>query len=83
MSRVAVVQPPSLNGFSVINVKLKVSSLLGQCITGFAVTLSRCNLLMSYWFFSCFGVSPSVVLARPHSVGHRILLRFYCSLLLA
>ena len=30
VSRAVVVQPPSLGGFSVVNVKLKVSSLLSQ-----------------------------------------------------
>ena len=38
---------------------------------------------MTYWFLSCFGTSPSVVLARPHSFNHSVLPAFYSSLLLA
>ena len=38
---------------------------------------------MTYWFLSCFGTSPSVVLARPLSFNHSILPAFYSSLLLA
>ena len=36
---------------------------------------------MTYWFLSCFGTSPSVVLARPHSFNHSVLPAFYSSLL--
>ena len=59
MSRAVVVQPPSLGGFSVVNVKLKVSSLLCQWVRRFAVTPSGWTLLMTYWFLSCFAVTPS------------------------
>ena len=38
---------------------------------------------MTYWFLSCIGTSPSVVLARPHSFNHSVLPAFYSSLLLA
>ena len=38
---------------------------------------------MTYWFLSCFGASPSVVLARPNSFNHSVLHPFYSSLLLA
>ena len=38
---------------------------------------------MTYWFLSCFGTSPSVVLAQPHRFNHSILPAFYSSLLLA
>ena len=83
MSRAVVVQPPSLGGFSVVNVELKVSSLLSECVRRFAANPSGWTLLMTYWFLSCFGTSPSVVLARPHSFNHSILNAFYSSLLLA
>ena len=83
MSRAVVVQPPSLGGFSVVNVKLKVSSLLSQWVRRFAVNPSGWTLLITYWFLSCFGTSPSVVLARPHSFNHSVLPVFYFSLLLA
>ena len=38
---------------------------------------------MTYWFLSCFGTIPSLVLARPHSFNHSILPVFYSSFLLA
>ena len=83
LSRAVVVQPPSLGGFSVVNVKLKVSSLLRQWVRHFAANPSGWTLLMTYWFLSCFGTSPSVVLAPPHSFNHSVLPAFYSSLLLA
>ena len=83
VSCAVVVQPPTLGGFSVINVKLKVSSLLSQWVRRFAANPLGWTLLMTYWFLSCFGTSPSVVLARPHSFNHSILPAFYSSLLLA
>ena len=83
VSRSVVVQPPYLGGFSVVNVKLKVPSLLSQWVRRFAVNPSGWTLLMTYWFLSCFGTYPSVVLARPHSFNHSILPAFYPSLLLA
>ena len=83
VSRAVVVQPPSLGGFSVVNVKLKVSSLLSQWVRRFAGNPSGWTLLMTYWFLSCFVTSPSVVPARPHSFNHSILPAFYSSLLLA
>ena len=84
LSYAVVVQPPSLGGFSVVNVKLKVSSLLSQWVRRFAVSPSCWTLLMTYWFLSCLGTSPTVVvLARPHSFNHSVLPPFYSSLLLA
>ena len=82
MSLAVVVQPLYLGGFSVVNVKLKVSSLLSHWVRRFAVNPSGWTLLMTYWFLSSFGTSPSVVLARPHSFNHS-LPAFYSSLLLA
>ena len=49
----------------------------------FAVNPSCWTLLMTNWFFSCFGTSPSVVLARTHSFNYSVLPPFYSSLLLA
>ena len=83
VSRALVVQPPSLSGFFVVNVKLKVSSLLSQWVRLFATNPSDWTLLMTYWFLSCFGASPSVVLARPHSFNHSAFPPFYSSLMLA
>ena len=65
------------------NVKLKVSSLLSQWVRRFAANPSGWTLLRTYWFLSCFGTSPSVDLAQPHSFNHSILPAFYSSLLLA
>ena len=83
VSRNVVVQPLSLGGVSVVNIKLKVSSLLSQWIRRFTGNPSGWTLLMTYWFLSCFGTSPSVVLARPHSFNHSVPPAFYSSLLLA
>ena len=80
---VVVVQPPSVGGFSVVNVKLKVSSLLSQWVRRFAVNRSGWTLLLTYWCLSCFGAFLSVVLARPDSFNHSVLPPFYSSLLLA
>ena len=44
VSRAVVVQPPSLGGFSVVNVKLKVSSLLSQWVRRFAANPSGWTL---------------------------------------
>ena len=46
VSRAVVVQPPSLGGFSVVNVKLKVSSLLSQWVRRFAANPSGWTLLI-------------------------------------
>ena len=47
VSRAVDVQRPSLDGFSVVNVKLKVSSLLNQWVRRFAANLSGWTLLMT------------------------------------
>ena len=83
VSRAVVVQPPSLGGLSVVNVKLKVSSVLSQWVRHFAVNPLSWTLLMAYWFLSCFDASPSVVLALPHSFNHSVHPPFYSSLSLA
>jgi len=82
---VAVVQPPSLGGFSVVNVKLKVSSLLSQCIRHFAVKCSGWTLLFSYWCLSCFGASPLVVVDDHIALNIVLCCKhtFYSPLLLA
>ena len=70
-------------GFSVVNVKLKVSSLLSQWVRHFVANPSGWTLPMTYWLLSCFRTSTSFVLARPHSFVHSVLPAFYSSLLLA
>ena len=48
VSHAVVVQPPSLGGFSVVNIKLKVSSLLSQWIRRFTVNPLGWTPLMTY-----------------------------------
>ena len=54
VSRAVVVQPPSLGGFSVVNIKLKVSSLLNQWVRHFTVNPSGWTILMTYWVLVLF-----------------------------
>ena len=49
-SRTVVVQPTLLSGFSVVDVKLKVWSLLAQWVKRFASSRSGWVSFMSFWF---------------------------------
>ena len=83
VSRASVIQPPLFGGFSVVDIKFKVWSLLGQWIKRFASSPSSWVALMSYWFRSCLDASPIEVFSHPFSYSPRVLPPFYRSLLLA
>ena len=81
--RSVVVQAPSVGGFSVVDVKLKVQSLLVQWVKRFVLTSSSWSALMLFWFHSVFNSTPVDVFSRPFAFSPRSLPPFYQSLLLA
>ena len=83
VSRSVVVQPTLFGGFSVVNVKFKVWSLVAQWIKRFASSPSSWSTFMTYWFLSGFNATPVVVFSRPFSFDPGVLSRFYESLILA
>ena len=83
VSRSVVVQPSLLGGFSVVDVKLKVLSLLGQWVKRLASSISGWVSFMSFWFKSCLDASPAEVLSDPFSYSSSRLPPFYRSLLIA
>ena len=83
LSRLVVTQPSSLGGFSVVDVKFKVWSLLGQWVKQFASSPSGWVSFMSFWFRSCFDASPLEVFSDPSSFAPSLLPPFYGSLLTA
>ena len=83
VARSSVVQPSVLGGFYVIDVKLKVWSLVAQWIKQFASSPASWTSFMTFWFRSCLNLSPLEVLSNPYSVIIRDLPKFYQSLILA
>ena len=83
VSRSVVVQPTCSGGFEVVDVKLKVWSLVVQWIRRFTSSPSAWSSFMSYWFRSLFDASCLDVFSRPFSFDPRVLPLFYRSLLLA
>ena len=78
-----VVQPTLSSGFSVIDIRLKVFSLLAQWVRRFSVSPSSWVFLMSFWFCSPLQACPSEVISRPFSFELRALPPFYRNLILA
>ena len=58
VARAVVVQAPSVGGFSVADVKLKVQSLLVQWVRRFNLTSSCWSALLVFWFHSVFNSTP-------------------------
>ena len=83
VSRTVVVQSPLFGGFSVVDVKLKVLSLLAQWVKRFASSRSGWVSFMSFWFDLCLSAAPSDVFSAPFSFHPRDLPPFYKSLVLA
>ena len=83
VSRPVVVQPSLLGGFSVVDIKFKIWSLLGQWVRRFAVSPSGWVSFMSFWFRSCCDASPAEVLSDPFAFSPSRLPPFYKSLLIA
>ena len=78
-----MVQPTVFAGFSVVNVKFKVLSLVAQWIKQFASSPSSWVSFMLYWFQLAFAATPFQVFSHPHRFSLDPLSPFYQSLLLA
>ena len=81
--RSTIVQHPLFGGFAVVDVKLKVLSLLGQWMRRFVSSPSAWVSFISYWVSSKFDASPVDVLSDPYSYSPRVLPPFYKSFLQA
>ena len=73
VARVVVTQPPTAGGFSVVDIKLNVSSQLVQWIRRYASSPSGWVTIFSFWFSNQFHATIDAVLANPSA---------YCSGLL-
>lgn len=83
VARATVVQPSSAGGFLVVDIQLKVWSLLVQWIRRFTATPSSWTSFLSYWCSYHFNVSVQDVLASPCSFSFKALSPFYSALLIA
>ena len=83
VARSSVVQHSLLGGFSIVNVKFKVFSLVAQWVKRFASSPSSWSLFMTHWFRSVLDLSPLEVFSQPLQVDTRGLPPFYQSLVLA
>ena len=83
VSRPVIIQPSRLGGFSVVDIKFKVWSLLSQWIKRFASSPSSWVSFMYFWFSSCFDASPLELLSDPSAFIASLLPPFYKSLLIA
>ena len=83
VSRSVVMQPSLLGGFSVVNVKFKVWSLLGQWVKRFASSPSGWVSFMSFWLLSFLDASPLEVFSDQLSFTSTRLPPFYQLLLTA
>ena len=83
MARVVVTQPPTAGGFSVVDIKLKVASLLVQWLLRYASSPSGWVTLFSYWVSVQFHAIIDVVLTNPFAFHSGLLPLFYRALLSA
>lgn len=83
VSRSVVVQPYCSGGFMVVDVKLKVWSLIAQWVRRFASAPSSWCSFFSFWCSSYYDASPLEVFTDPSVFPTRVLPPFYSSLLLA
>ena len=83
VARVVVVQAPSVGGFSVVDIKLKVQSLLVQWVRRLVTAQSSWSAFVHFWFHSVFNSSPVEVFSQSFAFSPRALPPFYQSLLLA
>ena len=81
--RSCVIQHCLFGGFSVINVKLKVFSLVPQWIKCYASSPASWTFFLTYWFRTRLNLSPLEVFSDPYSVVVCGLPPFYQSLVLA
>ena len=83
VSRSVVVQSPLFGGFSVVDVKLKVWSLVAQWVKHFASSRSGWVSFMSFWFDLCLSATPRDVFSAPFSFRLVDLPPFYKSVVVA
>ena len=83
VSRSSVVQHSLVGGFSVVDVKLKVQSLLVQWVKRYVSSTSAWSVFCDFWFHSLYNSYPYDVFSRPFCFSPVGLSPFYCSLLLA
>ena len=83
VARSVVVQHPSVGGFSVVDVKLKVQALLVQWVKRYVLSTSTWSLFLEFWFFSLYNSRPYDVFSCPFAFSPVALPPFYQSLLLA
>ena len=83
VARSVVVQSPLFGGFSVVDVKLKVWSLVAQWVKRFASSRSGWVSFMSFWFDLCLNATPQDVFAAPFSFCLGDLPPFYKSVVVA
>ena len=83
VARSVVVQDSSVGGFSVVDVKLKVQSMLVLWVKRYVTSSSSWSAFLWFWFHSVFNSSPVDVFSRPFAFSPRALPPFYQSLLLA
>ena len=83
VSRSVIVQSPFFGGFSVVDVKLKVWSLLAQWVKRFASSRSGWVSFMSFWVDLCLSATPDDVFTAPFSFRLVDLPPFYKSLVTA
>ena len=83
VSRTVVVQSPLFGGFSVVDVKLKIWSLLAQWVKRFASSRSGWDSLMAFWFDLSLSATTLDVFSAPFSFWLGDLPPFYKSLVLA
>ena len=84
VARAVVLQPASLGGYSVVDIRFKTLSLVSQWVKRFILAPCGWSFSMSFWCFSCFKVSPvTVFFSNPSLFKHTLLPPFYSSLLLA
>lgn len=83
VARAVVVQALSVGGSLVVDVKLKVQSLLVQWVRRLVTAQSSWSAFVHFWFYSVFNSSPVEVFSRPFAFSPRVLPLFYQSFLLA
>ena len=83
VARAVVFQPPTAGGFSVVDPRLKVSSLLVQWVRRLAVSPNSWVSFLSYWCSVRLGFSVSDVLSFPLAFVLDSFPPFYRALLIA
>ena len=83
VAREVVTQPPTAGGFSVVDKKLQVSSLLVQWIRRYASSPSGWVTIFSFCFSNQFHATIDAVLANPWAYYSGLLPPFYHALLSA